>query len=156
MKIKALLLSITVTMISNSAFAQVSPDVDHSNPKDLISIKTDPVLSDPKGMISVKTDPVLKNPLDMIGVKTDPVLSDPKEMIFVKTDPVLKTLSESIDGLSINFEPVMDLINSLEASGAKVTYRIVESDGLILLEVSVNGKMLTPFILNAAKIEFEY
>lgn len=142
MKIKVLFILISILIIAGAAQAQLPPSYDgFTNPNNLISVKTDPVLSDPKSMISIKTDPVL---------------SDPKGMISVKTDPVLKTLSESIDGFSVNFQPIMDLISSLEKSGAKVSYRVVESKGLVLLEVTVNGKMISPFILNEGVIVYEY
>ncbi len=106
-------------------------------------------------LIAIKTDPVLRNPIDMIGVKTDPVLSDPKGMIAVKTDPVLN----QIDGLSLNFDSLMDLLAELQKGGSKISYHLTEFGGMTLLEVSLNGKQMTPFVVDCekcGKIVFEY
>lgn len=155
MKISTALLTFVFVLVTQTAHAQVTPDVDLSNPKGLVSIKTDPVLKDPRAMIAIKTDPVLKDPLGMISVNTDPVLKDPRGMISIKTDPVLRTIDVSINDL--NSQSIMELIALLEKSGAKVTTRVVDSNGVTALEVFVNGKKLTPLVLQCLDcIEFEY
>lgn len=127
MKIKVLLIVGLSLLVANTASAQLTPDVDFSNPKGLISVKTDPVLKDPRGLISVKTD------------------------------PVLKPIYYSSNGFTFDSQPVLDLINELEKSGAKVTTKVIEINNQILLEVYVNGNRQTPFILQCLDcIEFEY
>jgi hypothetical protein len=127
MNIKALLIIGLSLVVTNTAYAQVTPDIDLSDPKGLISIKTDPVLKDPRGLISIKTD------------------------------PVLKPIYYSSNGFTFNSQPVIDLINALKKSGARVTTKVVELNNQIILEVYVNGKKQTPFVLQCLDcIEFEY
>ena len=63
MKIGMMILGLMI-VVAQSASAQLTPDVDFSNPSGLISVKTDPVLKDPRSMIFVKTDPVLTRKID--------------------------------------------------------------------------------------------
>ena len=132
MKIGMMILGLMI-VVAQSASAQLTPDVDFSNPSGLISVKTDPVLKDPRSMIFVKTDPVLK---------------DPRETIAIKTDPVLKALGAGVDASSINLDLVLGLVTALEARGAKVALRTESQQGVQVLEVKVDGKVLPTYLLS--------
>lgn len=130
MKLIAVLMSLLSVAITNSAMAQITPDVDF------------------KGGIYVKTDPVLRP--ETAFVKTDPVLRP--ETAFVKTDPVLDPA-----GFSLNFQPVLELISLLEAKGAKIESRIEEIKGLVVLKLKVDGKQIQDTVIECKGcIKYEY
>lgn len=72
-----------------------------------------------------------------------------------------KTLASSttIDGFSLNFEPVFNLLTVLEAKGAKVQTKLLEINGQHQLLINVDGKNLKPIMLfqrTDREIVYEY
>ena len=77
------------------------------------------------------------------------------DLIAVKTDPVLR----EIDMLKFNANSTFELLAALEKSGAKVSYKAVELDGVTMLEVKLNGARVASFAVgckNCEPIVFEY
>lgn len=102
---------------------------------------------------TIKTDPVLSNPLDLISIKTDPVLLPSVGPGGVEVNLSSKgaagvslrfSSDQDLSGFSLNFQPVLELVAVLSKYGAKVEFSTVERLGMTTLHIKVNGQSLTP------------
>jgi hypothetical protein len=77
------------------------------------------------------------------------------DLIAIKTDPVLR----EIEMLKFNANATFELLAALEKNGAKISYKVVELDGVTMLEVKLNGALVASFAVgckNCEPIVFEY
>ena len=65
---------------------------------------------------------------------------------------------DDLRGLNLNLKPVLDLLSQLESKGAMIEARALESGGVTMLELKVDGKPIKPILVecNQCVIVFEY